>query len=537
MTASVPTPSPLPPPSIPREPPAETDQPAAEAKDGPGAGVGGAREGRVSEGDVDAEVAGGVEKKANEGDHAMDGGDAPPPAPATVFRIRLKQPPSSLRHKMSVPELCRNFSAVAWCAKLNAIACASETCARIPRFWNYACGWCPTCKSIYGCRLGGYAGPWKWFSNNDKDCCGEHFISEEKQGRKLTEHEINDVASLHCSPVSNFSAYVSPEAAAQSAATTTWGSGVTAAAFDPTRGGSVITVVIVEGFGGALWSGLIGGMPLAVHKVLLRMKVQPASNGKVEETSAVSRPTLGVAKTEEVQPVRTGQLTVGAKGPEEGPISKSVRFGSGNAGQGYTSEEVKVLFLILVDLCRRTAGLQHPLPASQVGANNIIIRLHYIDGNYTVLPEVVEASLGPHMQNMPRPRGADAAGLLLRELELHPPAEDWHRRNMFGGPWSDPEDLGPLDNTMKSKLGGSLSSPMSKLVEDQDELSGVQGLWPRKRRFSERDAAFGLKTSVGLGSYLGIMGSRRDVITAVWKTGLDGVWYKEMCFVVHSGKS
>lgn len=25
------------------------------------------------------------------------------------------------------------FSAVAWCGKLNAIACASETCARIPR--------------------------------------------------------------------------------------------------------------------------------------------------------------------------------------------------------------------------------------------------------------------------------------------------------------------------------------------------------------------------------------------------------------------
>ncbi|RWW78860.1 hypothetical protein BHE74_00012890 [Ensete ventricosum] len=561
----------------------------------------------------------------------------------------------------------------------------------------------------------------------------EHFISEEKQGRKLTEHEINDVASLHCSPVSNFSAYVSPEAAAQSAATTTWGSGVTAVAFDPTRGGSVITVVIVEvisdelnssdcsvertnrlsfdpydlpndvrqlarivysahggevavaflrggvhvfsganfnpvSFGGALWLGLIGGTPLAVHKVLLRMvlylprltllvtihptyvrtkdsiiarsgssviepqrarfalpggkasyraycqvtvvsaryhvkltgngrfravsaeggrkkkrrtwissrvtrsvarpprvtrsiayvdavldlashfitrlrryasfcrtlashavgassgassarnmvaspthtsvspstssqsgvssangnsqmqawvqgaiakisnnadggsstsqnpisgpasftpisintgtfpgtpavrligdchflhklcqlllfclifrrrqsprfigsiqknpdsmlqKVQPASNGKIEETSAVSRPTLGVAKTEEGQLVRTGQLTVGAKGLEEGTISKSVRFGSGNAGQGYTSEEVKVLFLILVDLCRRTAGLQHPLPTSQVGANTIIIRLHYIDGNYTVLPEVVEASLGPHMQ-------------------------------------------------------------------------------------------------------------------------------------------
>ncbi|RWW78866.1 hypothetical protein BHE74_00012887 [Ensete ventricosum] len=101
MTTSVPTPSPPPPLPIPREPPAETDQPAAEAKDGAGAGVGGAREGRVSEGDMDVEVEGGVEKKANERDHAMDGGDAPPPAPATVFRIRLKQPPSSLRHKMS----------------------------------------------------------------------------------------------------------------------------------------------------------------------------------------------------------------------------------------------------------------------------------------------------------------------------------------------------------------------------------------------------------------------------------------------------
>jgi len=51
-----------------------------------------------------------------------------------------------------------------------------------------------------------------------------------------------------------------------------------------------------------------------------------------------------------------------------------------------------------MDLCRRTAGLQHPLPVSQVGSNNIQVRLHYIDGNYTVLPEVVEASLGPHMQ-------------------------------------------------------------------------------------------------------------------------------------------
>ncbi|THG06796.1 hypothetical protein TEA_001945 [Camellia sinensis var. sinensis] len=52
--------------------------------------------------------------------------------PATVFCIGLQQPRSNLMHKMSVPELCRNFSSVAWCGKLNAIACASETCARIP---------------------------------------------------------------------------------------------------------------------------------------------------------------------------------------------------------------------------------------------------------------------------------------------------------------------------------------------------------------------------------------------------------------------
>lgn len=54
-----------------------------------------------------------------------------------------------------------------------------------------------------------------------------------------------------------------------------------------------------------------------------------------------------------------------------------------------------------MDLCRRTSGLAHPLPVSQVGSSNIQVRLHYIDGNYTVLPEVVEASLGPHMQVSP----------------------------------------------------------------------------------------------------------------------------------------
>lgn len=75
----------------------------------------------------------------------------------------------------------------------------------------------------------------------------EYLISEAKQGKKNADNDLNEPVSLHCSPVSNFSAYVSPEAASQSAATTTWGSGVTAVAFDPTRGGSVIAVVIVEG--------------------------------------------------------------------------------------------------------------------------------------------------------------------------------------------------------------------------------------------------------------------------------------------------
>lgn len=32
-----------------------------------------------------------------------------PVSPATVFCVKLKQPNSNLLHKMSVPELCRNF--------------------------------------------------------------------------------------------------------------------------------------------------------------------------------------------------------------------------------------------------------------------------------------------------------------------------------------------------------------------------------------------------------------------------------------------
>ncbi|PIA30622.1 hypothetical protein AQUCO_05400011v1 [Aquilegia coerulea] len=282
-----------------------------------------------------------------------------------------------------------------------------------------------------------------------------------------------------------------------------------------------------------------------------------------KEPNTVSTRPASAMKSEEAQATRNGQ---GVKGGEEGSGKVAPRLGSGNAGHGYTHEEVKVLFLITVELCRRTAGLAHPFPVSQVGGSNIQICLHYIDGNYTVLPEVVEASLGPFMQeylkldlihklkykkdvyeltkgilclviisldlqllndwemdNMPRPRGADAAGLLLRELDLHPPAEEWHRRNMLGGPWSDTEDLGPLDDSLKLSTCDLLEF---NLLNDYDSSCLPRGLWPRKRRFSERDAAFGLKSSVGLGPYLGLMGSRRDVLTAVWKKGLEGVWYK-----------
>jgi len=125
---------------------------------------------------------------------------------------------------------------------------------------------------------------------------------------------------------------------------------------------------------------------------------------------------------------------------------------------------------------------------------------------------------------MPRPRGADAAGLLLRELELHPPSEEWHRRNLFGGPGSEPEDMILTDDV--SKLSNSLDLPDTNFSGICDGYNRVHSLWPRKRRMSERDAAFGSNTSVGLGAYLGIMGSRRDVVTATWKTGLEGVWYK-----------
>ncbi|KAL5067827.1 hypothetical protein RYX36_018714 [Vicia faba] len=54
------------------------------------------------------------------------------PTPGTVFQICLEQPAVYSLHKMNYPQVCRNFSVVAWCGKLNAIACASEACISDP---------------------------------------------------------------------------------------------------------------------------------------------------------------------------------------------------------------------------------------------------------------------------------------------------------------------------------------------------------------------------------------------------------------------
>ncbi|KAB2603257.1 mediator of RNA polymerase II transcription subunit 16 [Pyrus ussuriensis x Pyrus communis] len=51
------------------------------------------------------------------------------------------------------------------------------------------------------------------------------------------------------------------------------------------------------------------------------------------------------------------------------------------------------------------------------------------------------------MQNMPRPIGADAGGLLL---ELHLLAKEWHWCNMYRRqPRYDPDDMSPQDDSPK----------------------------------------------------------------------------------------
>lgn len=70
-------------------------------------------------------------------------------------------------------------------------------------------------------------------------------------------------------------------------------------------------------------------------------KTQPGVSGKVEEMNATSsKPmTSAVVRADEGQVARSGPVS-GVKGGEEGPAGRS-RLGSGNAGQGYTFEEVK----------------------------------------------------------------------------------------------------------------------------------------------------------------------------------------------------
>lgn len=70
-------------------------------------------------------------------------------------------------------------------------------------------------------------------------------------------------------------------------------------------------------------------------------KSQHAAPGKVEEGNSVSsKATSAIALTDEAQAARGGQLVNGAKGGEDGGTSGRSRLGSGNAGQGYTFDEV-----------------------------------------------------------------------------------------------------------------------------------------------------------------------------------------------------
>jgi hypothetical protein len=98
----------------------------------------------------------------------------------------------------------------------------------------------------------------------------------------------------------------------------------------------------------------------------------------------------------------------------------------------------------------------------------------------------------------------------MRELELHPPSEEWNRRTLSGGPW-----LGMLEAEAEAEM---------EAVENLDP-NPIE-LWPRKRRRMEHDAGFGLRTAVGLGSFSNLLGSRHDVITSVWKAAQHGIWHK-----------
>lgn len=68
-------------------------------------------------------------------------------------------------------------------------------------------------------------------------------------------------------------------------------------------------------------------------------KPQPSAPAKVEEINSVSAKPSSMARSDDGQVARGSQLIPGAKGVEEGSGVRS-RLGYGNAGQGYTFEEV-----------------------------------------------------------------------------------------------------------------------------------------------------------------------------------------------------
>jgi hypothetical protein len=76
-------------------------------------------------------------------------------------------------------------------------------------------------------------------------------------------------------------------------------------------------------------------------------KPQPGAPGKLEEINSVSaKPTSAVARSDDGQVARANQLIAGAKGIEDG--AGRSRLGFGNAGQGYTFDEVKDDALLLL---------------------------------------------------------------------------------------------------------------------------------------------------------------------------------------------
>ena len=116
-------------------------------------------------------------------------------------------------------------------------------------------------------------------------------------------------------------------------------------------------------------------------------------------------------------------------------------------------------------------------------------------------------------QSLPRPRGSDAAGLLARELELHAPTEEASRKGPVAAPWDRP-----------ARVAWSYEDEYGS---DTSALSGTGAdLWPRKRRRAERNAALGLATGAQVATYTGFTGSRRDVVTAGWKTAPASTWHK-----------